>query len=390
MNYYSKCKVVLSGALLLAGIAQAQQLVVIKGKVTGDTKGYNKVYVYGTGVKNDSAVITDGSFEFKIPYQEGLVPLFYTEYSLKVSRMYTPFPAVIEGPGVFLLNGIEIDKGINSGKWSGSKSAEEYQELDGNLKAMYVDITKALAPKYEGNKEYYKDPAYRKDRDSLTKVKMAGIFEQFIKTHPDSYASAFALSGMGRSSLKTEDLEKNYGLLSAKRKQSKEGKNVADYLAGLKSSAIGSYVKDFTLNTPEEKALSFASLKGKYVLIDFWASWCGPCKASFPHMKEVYQKYKSDQFEIYSISIDKDKAAWLKELKVQALPWLHSLDTKNVSQSGFAVTGVPTTYLIDPQGKILMKEVGFEAGGKSPLEKKLIELFGDKGVVSQVQKLSIL
>jgi thiol-disulfide isomerase/thioredoxin len=386
MNYSIKCKTVLSGVLLLAGVAQAQQMVIVKGKVNGDTQGYNKVYVYGTGVKQDSTIISNGSFELKIPYQEGVTPLFYTEYSIKVSRMYKPFPAVIDGPGVLSLNDIDIAKGINSGKWSGIKSAEDYQAFDNSLTAVYAEINTILAPKYPQRIDLYKDPAYRQDRDSLSKIKMATAFEQFVTSHPDAYASAYALSGLGRSTLKTEDLERIYGLLSPKRRQSKEGQIVAGYLSGLKSSTPGSFVKDFTLNTPEEKALSFSSLKGKYVLIDFWASWCGPCKASFPHMKEVYQKYKSDKFEIYSISIDKDKAAWLKELKVQGLPWLHSLDTKNISQSGFAVTGVPTTYLIDPQGKILMKEVGFEAGGKSPLEKKLIELFGDKGVTAVVKE----
>jgi thiol-disulfide isomerase/thioredoxin len=114
------------------------------------------------------------------------------------------------------------------------------------------------------------------------------------------------------------------------------------------------------------------------VLIDFWASWCVPCRKSFPHMREVYKAFKSDQFEIYSISIDQDKVAWLKAVKEENNPWLQSLDIKNVSQSGFAVTGVPSTFLIDPQGKIMAKEVGFDPNGGSEIEKKLTQLFGKK------------
>ena len=167
-------------------------------------------------------------------------------------------------------------------------------------------------------------------------------------------------------------------MLSGKQKATTQGKDIGDYLQGLKNSTIGSKVKDFVLPTPEEKKISFASLKGKYVLIDFWASWCGPCKASFPHMKEVYAKYKGDQFEIYSISIDKDKEAWLKELKKQDLPWLQSLDDQNISQSGFAINAVPTTYLIGPDGKIFMKSIGFDSSGNGELEKKLDELFAKK------------
>lgn len=374
-------KTILSCFLLLSGVtAFAQETVTIKGKVAGDTKGYNKVYVYGTGIQKDSAVISNGSFELRLPYTPGVVPLFYTEYGIKVRKMYRPFPAVIDGPGTLYLNEVDITKDINSGKWSGIRSAEEYQLLDEQLNTMYTEINKVLEAKYPGpvSTSLYKDPAYRKDRDSVTRLKIAGVFENFVKAHPDSYASAYALSGMGRSQLSAKDLEKSFTLLSKKRQQSEAGKNISDYLAGLKNSTIGSSVKDFTLNTPEEKSLDFNSLKGKYVLIDFWASWCGPCKQSFPHMKEVYHKYKSDKFEIYSISIDKDKAAWLKESKVQQLPWLQTLDTKNISQSSFAVTAVPTTYLVDPNGKIIMKEVGFDSSGNGPLEKKLIELFGAK------------
>ena len=96
----------------------------------------------------------------------------------------------------------------------------------------------------------------------------------------------------------------------------------------------------------------------------------------FPYTTLFRSKYRSDKFEIYSISIDENKDAWLKGVKEQQLPWLSTLDTKNISQSGFAITAVPTTYLIDPDGKILMKEVGFDASGNGALEKKIVELFG--------------
>ena len=92
-------------------------------------------------------------------------------------------------------------------------------------------------------------------------------------------------------------------------------------------------------------------------------------------MREVYKKYKSDKFEIYSVSIDEDKSAWLKAVKEENNPWLQSLDTKNISQKGFAVTGVPSTFLIDPQGKIIAKEVGFDPEGGSEIEKKIEEVF---------------
>ena len=95
-------------------------------------------------------------------------------------------------------------------------------------------------------------------------------------------------------------------------------------------------------------------------------------------MREVYKTFKSKDFEIYSISIDENKKAWLKAVVDEANPWPQSLDDKNINQSGFAVTGVPSTFLIDPQGKIILKEVGFDSEGNSLIEKKLEELFGKK------------
>ncbi|GEP98444.1 TlpA disulfide reductase family protein [Chitinophaga cymbidii] len=374
-----KKQLVLSALTLFVAQAMAQN-VVIKGTFSGDTKGANKVYIYGTGVKQDSVVMTDGKFEFTLPFEKPFMPLFYTEYDKTVKRMYAPFPVLVEQPGTVILSDGDITKGMGSMKVSGMSSAKDYGELREQQNAVYKDMNAELAKKY-GDKWYAPDNPkaadVAKDRELMIQSSMGALLERFIKAHPDSYASGIALSS-SRSTLKTPELEKLYALLSSKGKQTEEAKNVADYLKGVKNSAIGSTVKDFTLNTPEETPLSFSSLKGKYVLIDFWASWCGPCKKSFPHMKEVYKKYKSDQFEIYSISIDKDKDAWLKGLKEQDLPWLQTLDTKNISQSGFAVTGVPTTFLIDPKGKILMKEVGFDSSGESPLEKKLVELFGAK------------
>lgn len=355
--------------------------LVIKGQFNGDTKGNNRIYIYGTNVKTDSVEMdANGNFQFSIPFEKPVTPLFYTQYDKNVRRMYRPFPIVADRPGTVVLTGGDIAKSMSSFTVSGLQSAADFSEFQAKQEVMYKKVNEQIAAKY-GPKWYdtktEEGKAAVKERGELTGVEMATVLKDFIGTHPDSYASGLALSS-ARSNMKAAELEALYNMLSAKGKQTEEAKNVADYLKGLKSSAIGSSVADFTLNTPEENPLSFASLKGKYVLVDFWASWCGPCKASFPHMKEVYNKYKSDKFEIYSISIDKDKAAWLKGVKEQQLPWLSTLDTKNIAQSGFAVTAVPTTFLIDPAGKIIMKEVGFETDGSSPLEKKLTELFGAK------------
>ena len=92
-------------------------------------------------------------------------------------------------------------------------------------------------------------------------------------------------------------------------------------------------------------------------------------------MREVYKKFKSGPFEILSISIDEDKAAWLKAVEEEKNPWPQALDTKNISQKGFAVTAVPASFLIDPEGRIIAKEIGFDPEGGGEIEKKLQAIF---------------
>ncbi len=357
-------------SLFVTAAATAQETVTITGHVTGDTKGYNKVFVYGTNIKRDSAVIANGTFSFTIPYTPDITPVMYTEYEAKVKKSVAPFAAIIDKPCNITLSNIDIEKGLHSGTWSGNACTETYQTFSKGLSEVTEGVRKTMQEKMPGKDG--NDSTYRAVYTKLNKEKLGPYVTGFIKSHPDSYATVIALRGT-RSSMNDADVEKAYALLGRKQKASTAGKEIEDYIAGLKSGSIGNKVQDFTLPPPDDKTLTFSSLKGKYVVIDFWASWCGPCKASFPHMKEVYNKFKGDKFEIYSISIDKDKEAWLKELGNQQLPWLQTLDTKNINQRSFAVIGVPTTFLVSPEGKIMLKEVGFNPKGGA-IEKKLEEV----------------
>ncbi len=118
--------------------------------------------------------------------------------------------------------------------------------------------------------------------------------------------------------------------------------------------------------------VALSSLKGKYVFIDFWASWCMPCRASFPHLREVYKQYKDKPFEIFGISADADKKNWLGALKQENLDWTQVWDGANKENGAVAkmgVTAFPTTFLIGPDGKIIAKNLHGEE-----LDKKLEEV----------------
>ncbi|MBO9631485.1 MAG: AhpC/TSA family protein [Chitinophagaceae bacterium] len=383
-------KWMIAGMILFSALqVAAQKMVTIKGSVKGDTKGYNKVYVYGNDVKEDSAVIRNGSFSFKIPYTKPFMVLMYMEYTIRNNNMYTPYGLLIDRPGAVSVDQIDLKKGLQTGKVSGIQSAVLYRAFENGSVVTYEKINQGLMDKFGKGWVPENDPQYKaieEEREILSHKYLGSYVKDFVTKYPDSYASIMALSGTGRSVLSLDEQEALFAKLSPKMQQTEAGKDIPQFIEGVRNSAIGAMVKDFTLNTPDEKPLALSDFKGKYLLIDFWASWCVPCKQSFPHMKEVYKAYKSDKLEFYSISIDKNKAAWLKAVKTEALPWPQSLDTKNISHKGFAVTGVPTTYLIDPSGKILAKDVGFDPEGNSSIEKMLIELFGEKLTKKQEEK----
>lgn len=358
----------------------AQGKLTIKGTVKGDLKGYHKIYVYGNNVTPDSAVVNNGRFEMSIPYKASMFPILYDEYSVKVQRGFTPYAIVVDRPGTVNIDDIDITRGVSSGRVSGMKSAADYYAFNRKCDSISRKNQQLLQVKYGKNVDpksaTYK--AYSKELDSLNTEKTNLLILKYVKANPDSYTATFILSSEGVESLTDIQLENAYKTLSKRMQQSANGKRISDHIAGIKKSAVGQTVENFRLNTPDGAAFDFNQLKGKYVIIDFWASWCGPCRASFPHMKTLYQKYKSDRFEIYSISIDKSKSNWLGALKEEDLPWPQTLDTENISKSKFAVTGIPTTYLIDPTGKIMIKEVGFDSNTGSLIEKKIVELFGSK------------
>jgi thiol-disulfide isomerase/thioredoxin len=119
------------------------------------------------------------------------------------------------------------------------------------------------------------------------------------------------------------------------------------------------------------KLQGFEQYKGKYLLVDFWASWCGPCRAAVPKVKELYAKYKDKGFEVVSISIDDNKKAWQKAMKEEGMPWQQWLSpNKNKTMQKFLFSGIPTLYLINKEGKIVSSYTGYSPN----VEQKIAEL----------------
>ncbi len=196
--------------------------------------------------------------------------------------------------------------------------------------------------------------------------------KQLIITNSANPAVVYLLAQLPvdkESQFFSAELEK----LIAKYPQLEEAKQLKkEFLAQLalrNSLKKGSIIPHIVYNDPQGSKVDVKSFQGKYVLVDFWASWCGPCRKAIPEIKELYAKYKSKGFEVLSVSVDTDNAAWRKAMDEEQMPWTQVLSPdKNKTLADFMIVGIPTLYLIDREGKIVEKYTGFSTKLKGQLE----------------------
>ncbi|HMI05818.1 MAG TPA: TlpA disulfide reductase family protein, partial [Pedobacter sp.] len=209
---------------------------------------------------------------------------------------------------------------------------------------------------------------------------------EFIKTHPDSYLSAYLLKWKV-SSMSLAESKSYYAVLSDRIRQSSYGKGVLEEIKGLESGSPGSVASVFSVKDINGEPLSLSDFKGKkYVLIDFWASWCVPCRKGNPHLLSLYSKYKEKGFEVVGVS-DDDSApdAWKKAVAQDKIGvWKHVLRGLKRTAAGFdksedisapyGIHSLPTKILIDKEGMIVGRYGGGGEGDEA-MDKKLAELF---------------
>jgi peroxiredoxin len=358
-------KLILVFLLIPVGLLAQQKGFVITGTITG-LPDNSKVTLTDMNNATDTvakATVQKGAFVLKGTVAEPNLHQLNFDVAGKKAILFM-------GNETFTVKGA-IDN-VQSLEVKGSPTNNDFVEFQNIFNPLFKKLTEQNQ-KMAGNPNAQKDDtlmaSYRKTFDAIVSA-----IDKFILNKKSSPVAPFLLVVTRELEQDPNTLEKRFNSLSAAAQQGFYGKILQQGITDAKVGAVGSEAIDFTQTDPTGKQVSLASFRGQYVLIDFWASWCRPCRQENPNVVSAYQKFKDKKFTVLGVSLDRSREPWIQAINDDKLTWTQVSDLKywnNEVARKYKIESIPQNYLIDPSGKIVGKNLRGPA-----LEARLCELLG--------------
>ena len=332
--------------------------------------------------KKDSVHPADGKYVFKGQIAEPVMAQLRVKYvstdpAKKQVITRKDYAIIFLQSGKIKLSSTDSFSNI---KVKGSKANAEYVKLnqsgkpfDDRMEPLYKKYSEYAKAKDKENMQKTED-----EIDAIDKEKTEKVYADYVRTNPHSPLAVYALKQYAGWNIDAGKVEPLFNSLPASVKLQPSAVSLKEQIEIAKKTGIGKYAMDFTQNDTMDVPVTMSTFRGKYLLIDFWASWCGPCRQENPNVVAAFNKFKDRNFHILSVSLDRpgQKEKWLKAIHDDHLEWTHVSDLQfwdNAVAKEYGIRAIPQNLLLDPDGKIIAKNLRGE-----DLDEKLQQIIVEK------------